>query len=66
MAEHFVVSARFLAYRWYLSADPEASREEAWEFARDHWQEFVGRCYSLATAAGRSPATSTERGPSVA
>ncbi|MBI3408348.1 MAG: hypothetical protein HY040_08325 [Planctomycetes bacterium] len=28
-----------LAYHWFLSTNPEAPREEAWEFAHEQWQE---------------------------
>lgn len=32
-----------LVYNWLLSSNPEISREEAWTWAQDRWQEFMGR-----------------------
>jgi len=29
-----------LAYHWFLSTNPEAPREDAWEFAHEQWQEY--------------------------
>jgi hypothetical protein len=43
MPESFVVAGRYLAYQWYRSTNVDAAHEEAWDFAQEHWREFVGQ-----------------------
>ena len=43
MPDSFVVAGRYLAYQWYRSTNLDAAHEEAWDFARKHWREFVGQ-----------------------
>jgi hypothetical protein len=41
MPDSFVMAGRYLAYQWFRSTNMDAAHEEAWDFAREHWREFV-------------------------